>query len=373
VDTIGVKLELITAGVESPIEFNVASDGSRRVFITDTRGKIWILDKDSLLSKPFFNIYDKLGQQDPATGAGAISGVAFHPKYSSNGKFYVCYNAPSTIKENPCTLVVSEFKADKANRDLADLGSEQRVLEVEGKNINANGSQIAFGPDGFLYISIGDDAIGDSNYVYKAQDLKYLNGKILRIDIDQSPYANPPDNPFVDVKGAKPEIWAYGFRKMWRFGFEPGTGLLFGADVGELMQEEIDIVSKGRNYGWPHKEGDSIFIATASKANTEYTPPIISYARQVGICVIGGIFYTGSGLPRIKGRYLFADFNGKLFALAKTEAGSWGMQPVKIIDHPEGAFLICGFGVDEKNEPVVMGFLNTKEGQKGVVYRILEV
>lgn len=371
-DTVSVRLELITGGVESPIEFNAAADGSHRVFITDARGKIWIMKGDSLLQRPFFNIHDKLGPQDPATGMGMISGVAFHPMFSSNGLFYVSYNAPTEIKGNPGKLVVSVFRADSMDLDVADLTSERRVLELEGKNIIANGSQIAFGPEGFLYISVGDDAIGDSNYVYKAQDLKYLNGKILRINVDQLPYTIPADNPFVSVKGARAEIWAYGFRKVWRFGFEPQTRQLFAADVGEQKEEEIDIITKGGNYGWPYKEGDSIFLAAATTTSAVFASPIASYPRQVGICVIGGIFYRGGGMPLIQGKYLFADFNGKLFTLGGSDAGKWDRSPVKVVGQPEGAFLICGFGTDEHNEPVVMGFLNTKEGQKGVVYRILK-
>jgi glucose/arabinose dehydrogenase len=369
-DTISVKLELITNRIESPIEYHVNPGAPDRAYVTETQGKIWIMDHDSLLPRPFFNIYDKLGPQDPRTAIGVVSGVAFHPGYASNGKFYVSYNAPSNVKGNPGTLVIAEFTRDSANQDLSDLHSERRILEIEGKNIIANGSQIAFGPDGYLYISIGDDAIGDSLYVYKAQDLKHLNGKLLRIDINQTPYGIPADNPFVGDKNARPEIWAYGFRKIWRFAFEPGTSSLFGADVGEVKQEEIDVITKGGNYGWPHDEGDSIFLSTAQMQGAS-NRPIFSYPRNVGICIIGGVFYDGSGIPRMTGRYLFADLSGKMLALAKEGSGRWVMQPVRILGLPEGNFLICGFGVDEQGEPIVMGFLATKEGQKGVVYKVL--
>ncbi len=371
-DTIAIKLELVTTGVETPIEYNVSPDDSHRVYITDVNGKIWILQNDSLYAKPFLNIFDKIGPHDKKTGIGAISSVAFHPSYASNGKFYVCYNMPAKIKSHTCTLVVSEFTNRDIGQPVADLSTERRVIEFDGKNIGANGSQIRFGPDGFLYISVGDDGIGDSAYVYKAQNLKYFNGKLLRIDVDQIPYGVPADNPFVSVKDAKPEIWAYGFRKMWRFCFEPKTNLLFGADVGQDKEEEIDLVTKGGNYGWPVSEGDSSFKNDGASGHPEFIAPIDDYVRTVGICVIGGDFYHGSGIPLLKDKYVFGDFNGSMFVLVKDEKGNWERKPVKISNKGEELFLICGFGVNEVNELIVMGLLNTKTGQKGAVYRILK-
>lgn len=372
IDSVSIKLQLVTNAIQTPIEFNVSPGGSGRVFITETQGKIWLLEKDSLLPKPFFNIYDKLGQQNEKSPLGSIASVAFHPLYASNGKFYVCYNAPTKIRENQCKLVVSEFAVDKRNHDLADLASERRVIELEGKNIGANGAQIAFGPDGFLYISIGDDQIGDSTYIYRAQDLRFLNGKILRIDVNQSPYAIPADNPFIAEKDARPEIWAYGFRKVWRFCFDPRTSQLFGADVGELKEEEIDIIARGGNYGWPVKEGDSSFNATNSVINTKLIAPVYGYSRDVGICIIGGDFYQGLAIPELKDKYVFADFNGSVFALFKTAEVKWTRQTLKISNKPADPFLICGMGVDENKEPIVLGFLQTKDGTKGVVYRIMK-
>ncbi|HLO82758.1 MAG TPA: PQQ-dependent sugar dehydrogenase, partial [Chitinophagaceae bacterium] len=247
-----------------------------------------------------------------------------------------------------------------------------QVIEFEGKNIGSNGSQIGFGPDGFLYVSVGDDAIGDSTYVYRAQDLHFPNGKILRIDVNQLPYKIPTDNPFVSVKDALPEIWAYGFRKMWRFGFDPKTNEMIGADVGQEKEEEVDIINKGANYGWPVKEGDSIFMHSASAGAAEFTAPIDNYNHAVGICVIGGSVYYGSKIPGLKNNYVYADFNGSMFSLSKTTEGKWQRKTLKITNKGEDIFLICGFGVDENNELVVMGLLNKKEGQKGVVYRMLK-
>jgi glucose/arabinose dehydrogenase len=370
-DTVPVRLELVTTAVETPIEYYVPPDGSHRVYITDVKGKIWILDKDSLLPRPFFDVYDKLSLKEIQEGIGAVAGVAFHPVYSSNGKFYVCYNTASTISGNTCKLVVSEFTNKETDQTCADVSTERRVIEFEGKNICANGSQIAFGPDGYLYLSVGDDAIGDSNYVYKAQDLKYLNGKILRIDVNAAPYAIPADNPFVSLKDARPEIWAYGFRKVWRFTFDPDNRQLFGADVGEVKEEEVDIVTKGGNYGWPIVEGDSIF-KNDGVVHPQFITPIHDYVRTVGICIIGGKFYQGSDIPELKDKYVFGDFNGSLFVLVKTESGKWERKILKVANKGEELFLVCGFGSDENNELIVMGLLNTKTGQKGAIYKIVK-
>lgn len=369
-DSIEVKLEVVTNGIEMPAELNVSNDGTHRKFITDIKGKIWILKNDSLLAKPFLNIYDRLGKQDSTSAIGSISSIAFHPDYSTNNKFFICYNAPSTINPKMGKLVVSEFTASNNNPDLADMESEYPVFELEGKTIGANLAQIAFGPDGFLYISIGDDKIGDSTYVYHAQDLDYFNGKLLRIDVNKRPYAIPADNPFVNTKNAKPEIWAYGFRKLWRYTFDPVSHQLFGADVGELNQEEIDIITKGKNFGWPIKEGNGKGDRSDSTNTSIFTSPICAYSRETGICIIGGSFYYGEEIPTLKNKYVFADFNGSLHSLVKSDAGSWSRQPLKLMNNPEDPFLICGFNADENNILYVMGMLNTKTGTKGVVYKI---
>ena len=231
-DSITVKLQLVSNVPEVPVELNMPADNSGRSFITDNKGKIWILKNDSVPEKPFFNLYEKIGKQDKSSMVGMVFSVAFHPQFATNHKFYVCYNAPSKPHSADSKIVVSEFLCDKNNPDLADLNSEHTVLELKGKVVQDNGGQIAFGPDGYLYISVGDENANDTTYQYRAQDLTYLNGKLLRIDVNKTPYAIPTDNPFVNVKNARPEIWAYGFRKLWRFSFGPNPGLVFCRGVG---------------------------------------------------------------------------------------------------------------------------------------------
>lgn len=371
-DSNSIKLQLITQSIDAPVQMSIAPDHTHRRFITDNSGKIWILKNDSLLSRPFLNISSKpVGKDKPAV-VGTISGVAFHPQYETNSKFYVCYNAASTVRGNEAKLVISEFTSDKNNIDIADVKTEHRVFEIEGRNISHNGSEIAFGPDGYLYISIGDDSINDSAYVYRAQDLNFLNGKLLRIDINKTPYAIPPDNPFIGIKNSRPEIWAYGLRKMWRFSFDEKSHQIFGADVGQEKNEEIDIIEKGANYGWPLMEGDSAFEKNNAMKNVNYTAPIYAYTHQEGICIIGGSFYYGKDIPFLKDKYVFADFNGSIFTLTKTKDGQWIKETLKILNKPSEPFLICGCNADENNELYVMGFLNTKTGVKGAVYKIIK-
>lgn len=371
-DSIDVKLELITDDIEMPIECQVVQDQRHRIFITDNAGSIRIMKMDSLLPVPFLDLRTKQVKKDKASPIGSINSVAFHPEFAKNGKLFVCYNASSKFTSHPGKLVIASFTASMDNADIADPLSEKTVLELEGKNIIANGAMIGFGPDGFLYISIGDDAIGDSNYVYHAQDLDHFNGKILRIDVNKDPYGIPPDNPFISVKNARPEIYAYGFRKMWRFSFDPITKKMFGGDVGEIMEEEIDIVEKGGNYGWPVKEGDSSFQKNNIPVNASFISPIHNYPRTTGICVIGGSFYTGSELPLLKGRYFFSDFNGSLYALQPSDDGKYSCKGIKILNKPAQEFFISGTGVDENNELVIMGFLIIEGKGRGVMYRVVK-
>jgi hypothetical protein len=371
-DSIKVKLQLVSDVPELPVELNTCADKSGRSFITDTHGKIWILKNDSLLPKPFFNLYEKIGNQEKTSLVGMVFSVAFDPQFVSNHQFYVCYNAPSKPHSPGSKLVVSRFNCAGNNPDLADLTSEQPVIEFTGATVQDNGAQIAFGPDGYLYISLGDDNANDTTYHYHSQDLHYFNGKLLRIDVKQLPYSIPPDNPFIHIKNARPEIWAYGFRKLWHFSFDSRTGLLFGGDVGQARQEEIDIVKKGCNYGWPVMEGDSVYEKNDQMHAAAFVPPVNTYSHKTGICVIGGNFYYGNEIPGLKNKYIFADWQNKLFALAKDKYGNWERQPVKMINSPAGSFFICGCNQDLKNQLFVMGYVVIDSSEKGAIYKVIK-
>lgn len=371
-DSINVKLQLVSNVPEIPVELNTPADNSGRAFITDNKGKIWILKNDSVLPKPFFNLYEKIGKQDKSSLVGMVFSVAFHPQYATNHKFYVCYNAPSKPHTDDSKIVVSEFLCEKNNPDQADLQSEQKVLELKGKVVQNNGAQIAFGPDGYLYISVGDESANDTTYQYHAQNLQYLNGKLLRIDVNKTPYAIPSDNPFIHIKNARPEIWAYGFRKLWHFSFDPHTGLLFGGDVGQNRVEEIDIVKKGLDYGWPVMEGDSAFQKSDQMNETAFAAPITTYSHKTGICVIGGNCYYGDEIPQLKNKYFFADWKDKLFALNKDKYGNWHREAVKIMNQPAGSFFICGCSEDSKGQLFVMGYVVNETDEKGAIYKVIK-
>lgn len=372
IDSNGVKLQLITDAIPMPIGLSTVPDTSNRIFITDRDGKIWIMKNDSLLPKPFFDISATAEKKKKSAALGTINGIAFHPDFATNHKFYVCYNGATSIAANQTKMVVSEFTASNKNADIADAKTERRIFELEGKMMYTNGAEIAFGPDGYLYISIGDDALGDSTYIYHGQDLNYFNGKLLRIDVNKTPYGIPPDNPFIGMKNKKPEIWAYGFRKLWRFSFDPKSKELFGADVGENRVEEVDIVTKGANYGWPVMEGDSVFNKKLLVNKDTFTAPINVYTHKVGICAIGGSFYYGKNILFLKNKFVFGDFNGSLFSLTNTAKNQWTRQVVNILNKPADPFLICDLNTDKNNEMYVMGLLNTKAGSKGAVYKIVK-
>lgn len=365
-DTTAVQLQLVTDAINFPVQMMVSPDASQRMFINDLGGRIMILKNGSVLPKPFIDITPLLETKDSSAEVKAMFGFTFHPRFTSNKKMYICYNAPSEIDSNDCKMVISEFTVSDTNADSVSLASEKRILEFQGHGVDHDACNMAFGPDGYLYISVGDNHTPLAER--KGQDLSSLLGKVLRIDVDKTPYGIPNDNPFVGVKDTRPEIWAYGLRRFWRFSFDPQTKILIGGEIGDKIQDETDIINKGGNYGWPIVEGDSIVVKGADTKN--FTAPIDFYDHKVGICVIGGNFYYGKAIPALQGDYVFADYNGTLFKLYKNANGNWQRQPLKIINKPADPFLIISCDIDENNELYVMGVLNTKTGFKGVVYKI---
>lgn len=364
-----VKYQLITDAIKSPVQMVVAPDNTDRLFISDLGGKIFILQNGRILPKPFIDVSSKLEQKDTTASMRGIFSMAFHPDFAVNRKFYICYNAPVSDTSEICKLKVSEFKASNNNLNSADLSSEREVFEAEGKTIGLDDCQIAFGPDGYLYISIGDN--GTPLEKREAQHLNSFLGKLLRIDVNKNPYAIPPDNPLINNKNARPEIWAYGLRRLWRFSFDPETKLLFGADVGDKTQEEIDIIQKGGNYGWPIKEGDSLAVKNTTADTSNFIAPINTYSHTDGICIIGGNIYHGNELPFLKDKYLFADLNGKLFSLSKSANEKWTRQSIKLANPPTDPLIIYSLDEDKNNEIYVLGVLLNPAGSKGAIYKIV--
>jgi glucose/arabinose dehydrogenase len=301
----------VAKGFKAPLGLFHAGDGSRRLFIVEQQGTIQIWKNGRLSNKPFLDIQDRV----TSGGEKGLLGLAFHPKFSENHRLFVNYTSPS----KGLHTVISEFTlGDHPNK--ADKKSERILLTIPQPYPNHNGGNIVFGPDGYLYIGMGDG--GSANDPHgNGQSLSTLLGKMLRIDVDKretdKPYGIPLDNPFVGQPKVVPEIWAYGLRNPWRFSFDPATGFLYTGDVGQDAREEIDVIQKGKNYGWNIMEGTLCTPGVNPQCDKKGLElPILDYPRSEGTVIIGGYVYRGNLIPALCGVYLYADYgNGRIFGL----------------------------------------------------------
>lgn len=330
-----------------PIWMSEAPDGSGRLFVVYQTGRILIVKKgsDGGDAKEFLNIEDRQPEIDNECG---LLSLAFHPGFKTNGLFYVYYNRKNTQADidrlkgplpmtYPVRSIVSEFKVSSTDADKADLASERVIFEVLQPFTNHKGGQVTFGPDGYLYLCLGDGGNGNDPFGSGQNTASYL-GKILRIDVNSRTtlggggrgarprplqYGIPSDNPFVhepDMNGlgAKPEIFAYGLRNPFRYSFDRETGDLWAGDVGQELWEEVDLITKGGNYGWNVREGAHHFKPGPEGA--QYVEPVMEYAHKpadqpqgmfpdhsTGICVIGGYVYRGKKYPALEGIYIYSD------------------------------------------------------------------
>lgn len=352
-----IALEPIASGLPDPVGVVHAGDGSGRLFIVLQEGLIAIHDGIQVLPTPFLDVRPLVFCCDES----GLLGLAFHPDYANNGLFYIHYT------DNSGDMVLSRYQVS-ADPDLADPASASIVLTVAQPFANHNGGQIAFGPDGFLYIGLGDGGSG-GDPDNRAQDLSELLGKLLRIDVDGGvPYAIPPDNPFVGVAGARPEIWAYGLRNPWRFSFDRRTGDLFIGDVGQSDREEINVQPAGspggENYGWRLMEGSLCFDPPVDCNDGSLVLPILEYDHLAGDCsVTGGFRYRGAEYPQMLGLYFYADFcSGRIWAASEQGDGTWST--TEMLNTTDN---FATFGEDEAGELYVAGL----SGAEGVVYRIV--
>lgn len=414
-----VALETVAQGFTSPLALASPSDGTGRLFVVDQVGRIWFVDFDGNRNvRPFLDLAAKIVTLNAAYDERGLLGLAFHPEYSSNGRFFVRYSAPRDGQpEESCndpagfivgchSEVLAEYRVSADDPDMADPDSERILLTIDKPQFNHNGGQIAFGPDGFLYVSFGDGGGANDNEeghtaeLGNGQDLTTLLGKILRIDVDSGdPYGIPADNPFVDDQEAQPEIWAFGLRNPWRFSFDTaGEHRLFLGDAGQNLFEEVNIIARGGNYGWNIREGLHCFdplnpalppddCPMVDRGGDPLIDPIIEYphvaeADQVaGIAVIGGFVYRGSEIPELMGRYVFGDNStgfamgdGTLFVASENDDGTWTLEELVITSGTGGRIgrFILGFGQDQMGEVYVLTTGNGgPTGESGEVDKIV--
>ena len=367
---------------ERPVWMSEAPDGSGRMFIVYQTGKILVFKKsgDGGDATEFLNIEAR----DPKAGGenecGLLS-VAFHPGFKTNGLFYVYYNQKNPADQHnqplnfPIRSVISEFKVSATNADAADLKSERILLQVQQPFGNHKGGELLFGPDGYLYLGLGDGGAADDPF-NSGQNVATLLGKILRIDVNAKTehafgdrnrhleYGIPSDNPFVNEpnmgeRGARKEIYALGLRNPWRFSFDRQTGTLWCGDVGQDLWEEVDVIVKGGNYGWNVREGAHHFKPGPDGA--KYIEPVMEYTHRtdlqaqgmfpdhsIGLCVIGGYVYRGKASPALTGLYLYGDYNlGRIWAFRYDDAAQKVTAHGELLQQPDN---ICSFAEDADGE-----------------------
>jgi glucose/arabinose dehydrogenase len=314
-----IALTPFVSGLSTPVDFQTPDDGSGRIFIVQQSGTIRIVSGGSLLPTPFLDISSRINFDG---GEQGLLGLAFHPSYSQNKRFYLNYDR---LSGSQIQTVIAEYQLT-ADPNAADPASERILLTVNQPFSNHKAGQMAFGPDGFLYIAFGDGGSG-GDPMGNGQNRGTLLGKVARIGVDPPftsglQYVIPADNPFVGTTD-RGEIWAYGFRNPWRFSFEKGGTRLFVADVGQDKFEEIDLVQKGLNYGWNTMEGSHCFTPATGCNMTGLTLPIVDYDHSEGVTVIGGYVYHGTAISSLAGAYIFGDFsNGKIWELTES-SGTW--------------------------------------------------
>ena len=335
----------VAAGFVRPVDIQHSGDGSGRLFILEKPGKIKIIKEGKLLSTPFLDIESKVNDSGNEEG---LLGIAFPPHFATDLEphFYLSYTGN-------IGSIVSRFKVDTANPDLAINASEEIIMTQSQPFSNHNGGQIQFGHDGYLYVGLGDGGSGNDPGD-RSQDRDTHLGKILRIDVENAPdlgkgYAIPPDNPFVSDASTQDEIWALGLRNPWRFSFDRQTGDLWIADVGQVALEEINFQpassSGGENYGWRYFEGTKEHITTGVIPNSPIAP-IHQYGRSSGRSVTGGYVYRGAKYPRMKGVYLYIDYHDDTFIGIQPDGeGGWITQPLL-----SGYTRVTTFGEDESGE-----------------------
>lgn len=357
-----IALEPVADGFTSPLYLTAPPGDTDRLFVVERGGRIKIVKGDQVLATPFLDLSTEVTVGGSEQG---LLSMAFHPDYASNGYFYVDYTDADSAASHVVRYTVS------SDPDVADAGSASPVLSVAQPFANHNGGLLEFGPDGMLYVGLGDGGSG-GDPSGNGQNTGTLLGSILRLDVDGAqPYAIPPDNPFVGQAGARGEIWAYGLRNPWRFAFDGETGDLYIADVGQNAHEEVDFErwpsAGGVNYGWNIMEGSYCYSPSSGCSMTGLTLPVYDYPHTEGCSITGGYVYRGSASPSLEGRYFFSDYcDGWIRSF--TVAGSGVATAIDVQDHTDDVGTlpsVSSFGEDAAGELYVISL-------DGGVWRIVE-
>ncbi len=421
--TTSYDLKLVADNFVSPLSVEDPADGTKRLFVVDQIGKIWVINAGgNTLPNPFLDISSKLVTLLPDYDERGLLSLAFHPNFKNNGKFYVFYTAPPRpggpepgVPWNNETRI-SEFQISAGNPNRADVSSERIIFRANHPQENHNGGSIAFGPeDGYLYISIGDGGFADDNapghvddwYKINAggngQDITHnLLGNVLRIDVNTTSadhnYGIPVDNPFVGSVG-KDEIWAYGLRNPYRFSFDMGgQHRLYLGDAGQSLYEEIDVITKGGNYGWNVKEGTHCFNTDNDLIERRACPvedpqgvplidPVIEAKNTANpdgdgimVTIVGGNVYRGTALLRLYGRYIFGSYSasfegpqGNIYIARQSSIGLWPFEKLRLKSFPGnlGQWL-KGFGQDQQGEIYVAASKQAgPQGNSGKIWKLV--
>lgn len=340
-----IKYETVVTGLADPLFLTHAGDGSGRLFIVQRGGQILIYKNGQLNGTPFLDIS---GIINSSGGEQGLLGLAFDPNYEASGRFFVVY----TITANNA-IRLARFNVS-SDPDIAETNGTT-ILTINKTNsfTNHNGGMIAFGPYGYLYMSVGDSG-GGGDPEGNGQDKNTLFGKILRLDVSGATYSIPPTNPFVGQTNVREEIWAYGLRNPWRLSFDRSNGDLYIGDVGQGDQEEVDFQDSssagGENYGWNILEGNLCYNASSCSPPPGYVPPVAVYNHgsndSIGCSVTGGYVYRGTNFPSLVGVYLYGDFcKGKIWGMTKNESDEWVSTLIADTD-----YYISSFGEDENKE-----------------------
>jgi glucose/arabinose dehydrogenase len=329
----------VVSGLAKPLGLAAPADGSGRLFLLEQAGTIRVFQNGSLLPNPLLDITGRVGSRSTEQG---LLGIALHPDFAKNGFFYVNY---TDVNGN---TVIARFQVSAQDPNQADPNSEKVLLRVGQPYPNHNGGSMVFGPDGYLYMGLGDGgSAGDPHG--NGQNTNVLLGKLLRVDVNGgAPYAIPPANPFANG-GGKAEVWAYGLRNPWRFTFDRLTGDLYIADVGQNNWEEVDFLPAnspgGADFGWNYREGMHPYRGSPP-ADLKLTDPVAEYSHADGCSVTGGYVYRGAALPEFRGIYLFSDYcSGRVWGLLRGADGAWQSQVLF-----QTGYNVTSFGQDTNGE-----------------------